>query len=339
VPWIPGSQTSAARNTRFGGFCCLHTKKNQKVDYDPTEISEVNNALMRVQNLATQLDIMINKNKSQSKATEKFVPSWLLKRAGIKDVCEAKVRGVCFFLKSRHHQCGTACSVNTTVAFFDIRSFTTICEGSEPNPAFFFDECEGVDAVDIMRFLNEYASQVASPEITCERGTIDKYIGDGILALFPSPERAVRCALRIQMLLSDRVFSIGAHGHYTIQVGCGIAHGEVVIGTVGDDDRMDVTVIGDVVNTASRLESLTARTGTAILCTRDVADAALKSANLGIALHFRTIGHVLPKGKKEPTEVCEIITPGDPIAVMKLTKGLPPDGAKTRGSFVKVSFF
>jgi adenylate cyclase len=131
-----------------------------------------------------------------------------------------------------------------TLLYSDIRGFTKMACDMEPD--------------DIMETLNEYfAYQV--PVVFANHGTIDKYMGDGILAVFGSPEpdplqheHAVRAALEMQAAVVRLNAERGARGVPTRNIGIGIHCGEVVQGFVGTSDRMEFTVIGDAVNRAAR---------------------------------------------------------------------------------------
>lgn len=130
-----------------------------------------------------------------------------------------------------------------TLLFSDIRDFTTLSESILPAENF--------------RFINSYLSTM-EPVVSGHHGFIDKYIGDGIMALFPTDaDNGVRCG--IDMLRQLAVYNEGRSraGYVPIRIGIGVNTGLVMMGTVGGHNRMDSTVIGDTVNQASRLESLT----------------------------------------------------------------------------------
>lgn len=130
-----------------------------------------------------------------------------------------------------------------TVFFSDIRSFTELSESMSPMENF--------------NFINSYLKRI-NPIIRKHNGFIDKFIGDAVMAIFPeSPEDAISAAIEIQ--LEVRKYNSHRHnnGYRPIQIGIGINTGSLMMGTVGDSNRMDTTVIGDTVNLASRLESLT----------------------------------------------------------------------------------
>lgn len=130
-----------------------------------------------------------------------------------------------------------------TLLFSDIRDFTSLSESILPAENF--------------RFINSYLSTM-EPMVTRHRGIIDKYIGDGIMALFSgSPDDGVRSG--IDMLRQLTIYNQGRSraGYSQIRIGIGVNTGLVMMGTGGGHSRMDSTVIGDAVNLASRLEGLT----------------------------------------------------------------------------------
>ena len=138
-----------------------------------------------------------------------------------------------------------------SILFSDIRSFTTISEQLEPRAD------RGVP----QRVLRARWCD----EIFAEQGTLDKFIGDGIMAVFGAPisrpddpVRAVRCGARhaAQPARASTRGSASAAA-LEIDIGIGISHGESISGNIGSEQRMEYTVIGDSVNLASRLEGLT----------------------------------------------------------------------------------
>jgi two-component system sensor histidine kinase ChiS len=175
-----------------------------------------------------------------------------------------------------------------TVLFSDIRSFTTISEAMNPQQNF--------------EFINSYLSRV-SPVIRAHQGFIDKYIGDAIMALFPeSADDAVRAAVEMQ----KQVIIYNQHRQLSdyppITIGIGLHAGTLMLGTIGEEERMESTVIADAVNLASRLEGLTKVYGAGIL----VSDSILERLGKREKYMCRFVDRVTVKGKKSVVSVYEI---------------------------------
>lgn len=173
-----------------------------------------------------------------------------------------------------------------TVLFADIRAFTTFAENKNPER--------------VVSLLNHYFS--AMSEIIFEHGgTLDKYIGDGLMALFGAPtatpedaRNAVNAAVAMQKRLVTLNDELLADGFSKISIGIGLHTGEATIGYIGSEQRSEYTAIGDTVNLASRLESNT--TGGQILISEATAQAA---------------GDIFPMVKKEPLTVKNRVQPVD----------------------------
>jgi adenylate cyclase len=174
--------------------------------------------------------------------------------------------------------------------FTDIRSFTPMSENMEPHQ--------------VVELLNEYFT--AMTDLIFENGgTLDKYLGDGIMAIFGAPlarpddaDRAVKTAMEMQRALVRLNEAWVGRGQRPIQVGMGINTGQVTAGNIGSTKRMDYTVIGDTVNTASRLCSNAA--GGQIL----VSDSTY--AALVRPMPATKLSPIKVKGKEAPVEVFDI---------------------------------
>lgn len=132
-----------------------------------------------------------------------------------------------------------------TILFADIRSFTSISESMQPQ--------------EVVEMLNEFFGAMVDV-IFRHHGVLDKFIGDQIMALFGvlpcdnAPSQAVAAAIEMQESLRRLMAVRAGQGKPTFHMGIGINTGEVIVGNVGADNRMDYTVIGDAVNVAARLE-------------------------------------------------------------------------------------
>ncbi len=172
------------------------------------------------------------------------------------------------------------------VFFSDIRGFTSFSETRQPE--------------EVVAMLNEYFKAMVA-EIHASGGVVDKFIGDAIMAVWGSPKSspkdelmALQCCLRIR----KRLVSFNAErikkGEKPILIGMGLHAGEAISGTIGSDDRMEFTVIGDTVNLASRIEASTKSFGTDLLVSESLRKKCAK------AFLFEAAGSVAVKGKKDP---------------------------------------
>ena len=209
---------------------------------------------------------------STNAAIQRFVPREFLHALGHDDVTTAKL--------------GDATARSITVLFADIRNFTSSSEGMSPEETF--------------AFLNGCLSKLG-PHVRAQSGFVDKYIGDAIMALFPrEPGDAVRAAVAMQ----DEVRRSNelAPGRTPLAIGVGIHIGRVMMGTIGEAERFEATVISDAVNLTARLESLTKQLGCSVLISEDVyatLDAELRA-------HTRCLGTFVVKGKAQPVTLFEV---------------------------------
>ena len=180
-----------------------------------------------------------------------------------------------------------------TVLFSDIRGFSHLAEGMRPE--------------ELASFLGEYLTPMT--ELVMDSGgTLDKYIGDAIMAIWAAPidypdhaERACEVALRMQEMLAVLNRTWRAHGKPELAIGVGINTGPMAVGNMGSAARFDYTVLGDNVNLASRLEGLTKEYGIGILAGEGTARAA------GGRFAFREIDLVRVKGRSAAAPVFELV--------------------------------
>lgn len=190
-----------------------------------------------------------------------------------------------------------------SVLFSDIRNFTAISESMTPKENF--------------DYINSYLRQVG-PEIRAHRGIIDKYIGDAVMALFPNKvDDAVDAALVMQRKVLEYNNYRDARQCPEIKIGIGVHNGNVMLGTIGEDRRMDGTVISDTVNLASRLEGLTKKYGCKIV----ISDRVLRTLDRPDKYFTRMIDKVCVVGKNDPVVIYEVCDADDEkvIAFKKAT--------------------
>jgi two-component system sensor histidine kinase ChiS len=175
-----------------------------------------------------------------------------------------------------------------TVLFCDIREFTTLSEKMSPHENF--------------NFLNSYLKRV-SPVIKQNEGVIDKYIGDAIMALFSSPENALDASIGMQEALQVYNKHRKSSGFKPIRIGIGLNSGSLMLGTVGEKNRMDTTVISDSVNLASRLEELTKTYKSGIL----ISEETFRGIKNIEKYHYRCLDVLQVKGREKAVRVIEIL--------------------------------
>ena len=179
-----------------------------------------------------------------------------------------------------------------TILFSDIRDFTALCEGRAPE--------------NILEMLNHYLSEI-SAAIEDNKGVVDKYIGDAVMALFGAPVSTandVANALAAALAMREKVRQMNAAnkaaGLPLMKTGIGLHTGEVVAGNLGSANRLNYTVIGDSVNLASRLEALTKQYGAGILVSED-------TCLQGPGFVYRELDMVRVKGKTKPVRIYELL--------------------------------
>lgn len=154
---------------------------------------------------------------------------------------------------------GDHCQKPMSVMFADIRDFTTLSESMTPEENF--------------KFINSYLRRMG-PVVRRHNGFVDKYLGDGIMALFPGdPRQAIDAALDLRQALLEYNQHRMKSGYSAIRMGIGIHRGPLMLGTIGENQRMDSTVISDTVNAASRLEGLTKKFSRDILVSGETVEA------------------------------------------------------------------
>ena len=192
-----------------------------------------------------------------------------------------------------------------TILFSDIRAFTTLSERMTPEENF--------------RFINAYLSHMG-PIVREYHGFIDKYIGDAIMALFACADDAVDASLA----MLHRLAEYNQTQHHTsqppIRIGIGLNTGKLMLGIIGEEHRMEGTVISDAVNLASRVEGMTKMYGASLL----ISEHTFRRLSDPDRYLIRLIDRVAVKGKAEPVTVYEILN-GEPKDVIEKKLSLRKD--------------
>ena len=180
-----------------------------------------------------------------------------------------------------------------SVLFADIRGFTTFTERGKPE--------------EVVAQLNDYFSRMVDV-VFAHRGTVDKFVGDMVMALFGAPladpdhaDHAVQAALGMLDALKDQNARWAAEGRPPLEIGIGVNSGDMVAGIIGSDTIMSYTVIGDAVNLGSRLESLNKEYGTRLIVSEGT------RARLKGRYDMKPLGAVTVKGKSEPVNIFEVL--------------------------------
>jgi adenylate cyclase len=181
-----------------------------------------------------------------------------------------------------------------SILFSDIRGFSTLSENLPPEK--------------VVKLLNEYFERMVDV-VFRNGGTLDKFIGDGLMVIFGAPEddtyqeeHALRTAIEMQhelVLMSERWEMEGIR----IRIGIGINSGPAIVGNIGSSRRMEYTAIGDTVNLASRLESATKEFGVGILVSEYTYNAVRG------AFQFKPMGAVQVRGRSEPVLAYSLVGP------------------------------
>ncbi|MBE9164366.1 MULTISPECIES: AAA family ATPase [Microcoleaceae] len=215
-----------------------------------------------------------------NQAYERFVPNQFLQFLEKSSIIDVEL--------------GDQVQLEMSVLFSDIRDFTTLSETMTPENNF--------------KFINSYLSRM-EPVINENKGFIDKYIGDAIMALFSGEaDNAVKAGIAMLHRLVEYNQYCANSGCAPIQIGIGINTGSLMLGTVGGQNRMDGTVISDAVNLASRVESLTKNYGVSLLITQPTYSRLKNPSQYAI----RTLDTVKVKGKSEAVTIYEVFDADTP---------------------------
>ena len=258
--------TDAVRNITGGDL-------NQNIPMSNSS-REVENLSIGISKMTKSIKDKISDIEKINTSYERFVPKEFLTLLDKKLITDVDV--------------GDNKSLKMSVLFSDMRNFTSISEQLTPTQNF--------------EFLNNYLNSLA-PAIKSNDGFIDKYIGDGVMALFPNKaDDPVNAAIEMNLGLEKLNVEFKKKGIDKVSMGVGIHRGDLILGTIGQTERMETTVISDTVNVSSRLESLNKKYGTSIL----ISGSIMESISLELKSLCRLIDKVQVKGKSEFIEVYEV---------------------------------
>lgn len=284
---LQGRLTSLLYLENNGAPGVFHTGRLESLQVLSAQIATSLENAQLYENLQTALNQERQAKQAQievNEAIKRFVPSEFLTLLGKDNIVSV--------------QLGDNIAREMTVLFSDIRSFTSISESMTPEENF--------------KFINSYLKQVG-PVVRQHRGFIDKYIGDAIMALFDQADDAI--AASVGMFRALETWNRGRiqAGYPVVRTGIGIHTGDLMLGTIGEQNRMEGTVISDHVNLASRMEGLTKIYGVSLI----ISGTTLARLRDPSAVSFRTLDRVLVKGKQEPVTVIEVLN-AEPEEIQKL---------------------
>ncbi len=243
--------------------------------------------LMAGINVAFSNAMLLDHIESMNTALTRFVPQKGLELMGHEQIIDV--------------QLGDCVQREMTIVFCDIKGFTALSEQMTPRENF--------------QFLNSILKCI-SPVIRGHNGFIDKYMGDAIMALFPgSPRDGVNAAIGMLRALTVYNRNAGKNGSFPVQVGIGVHTGMLMLGTIGEEKRMESTVISDAVNLAQRIERMTRVFGVSLI----ISDAVAAVIDRDEIQTIRYLGQVRVKGKKNSVSLYERFdVDPEPVKQLKL---------------------
>lgn len=224
--------------------------------------------------------------KKINEATARFVPHEFLRSLGRESVLDV--------------QLGDGIEKEVSVLFSDIRAYTTLSESMTPRENF--------------EFLNTYLGKVG-PVIQTHDGFVNQYYGDGVMALFQNQAMdAISAAIEMQQAVKDYNDERSAQQLAPIKIGVGLHTGPLMMGIMGDSQRMEAGVVSDTVNTAARMEGLTKLYGSSLILSGATVAKVVPEARARFPMRF--LGKVLVKGRLEVMDIYDCYA-ADEAAVME----------------------
>ncbi|MDM8560776.1 bacteriohemerythrin [Candidatus Parabeggiatoa sp. HSG14] len=253
--------------------------RNISIQVDSTdEIGDLSNAMAHMLDSINHSEVILKKT---NQAYARFVPNEFLQLLNKNQITDI--------------QLGNHLEMNMTVLFSDIRSFTALSEKMSPQAN--------------LNFVNAYLKEM-SPIIREHGGLIDKYIGDAIMALFTNADDALNASITMLKRLTE--FN-QTRQHQQIKIGIGLNTGKLMLGIVGEQNRLQCTVISDAVNLASRLENLTKTYKNSLIISQNTLDNLTDSSQYAI----RFLDNLKVKGRSERVNIFGVLD-GDPKEAQKI---------------------
>lgn len=253
------------------------TSGNFEVSYDHSREDELGDLGRGIDSMARSIREYISNIMELNASYFRFVPKNFIELLDRDSVTKIKL--------------GDNIRREMAVMFSDIRSFSSMSEKMTPQENF--------------DFINSFLKKIG-PVIRENSGFIDKYIGDAIMALFETPDASLKCAGAMIERLAEYNGQRRSEGKEPVSIGIGIHFGELMLGIVGEEERVNATVISDSVNLASRLEGLCKYFGALVVISGDLIEKSSNAADFSI----RPLGRVMVKGKKGVVSVHELIVAG-----------------------------
>jgi class 3 adenylate cyclase len=240
--------------------------------------------------LISRIKTHLNLQRIQ-KATNRFVPHKFLHSIGHETITDVKL--------------GDQANCDVTVFFSDIRDYMTLSEQMSPEENF--------------KFVNAFVGRMG-PIIQKHNGFVNQYLGDAIMANFPpEAEHALQAAIDMQKTIRIYNEQRKLKNRRSIKVGMGLHTGSLIMGIIGDENRTEPATVSSTVNTASRMESLTKYYGANIL----ISEHSKRKIPKSTEYHFRYLGKVQLKGKKELISVYECFDGDSPALIAFKNESLP----------------
>lgn len=288
LPWplSDPNQLGVAWDAIFLTFAIADRVQSAKAEaFDALEEREA-----ALKQLSDGQEQMLTRLSAQNTSMERFVPRAFLQHLGKSSVEELRL--------------GNNTLREMTMLFSDIRSFTMLAESMSPQDTF--------------DFINSYLKQVG-PLIREHGGFIDKYIGDAIMALFAeSASDGLEAAIALQNEVVRYNQARARAGYSAIAIGVGLHRGMLALGTIGESERIETTVIADAVNVASRMEGLTKLFGAKII----VSDSVVANLERPERYRLRSLGRVQVKGASHDLEIFEVFDADSPELILHKVQSL-----------------